>query len=47
MGTFRSLESARYYCDAISIIDTAIKQKLNIGNTIKNIFKGQKKIFAF
>ena len=47
MGTFRSLESAKYYCGAISIIDTAIKQKLNIGNTIKNIFKGQKKIFAF
>ena len=47
MGTFRSLESAKNYCGAISIIDTAIKQKLNIGNTIESIFKGQKKIFAF
>lgn len=41
MGTFRSLESAKYYCGAISVIDTAIKQKLSIGNTIENIFKGQ------
>lgn len=41
MGTFRSLESEKYYCGAISVIDTAIKQKLSIGNTIENIFKGQ------
>ena len=47
MGTSRRLDSAKYFCGEISIIETAIKQKLNIGNTIKNIFKGQKKIFAF
>ena len=46
-GGFRKLEFARYYCDAISIIDTCIKQKMNIGKTIKDIFRGKKKIFAF
>ena len=46
-GTFRSLEYAKYYCDAMSIIDTCVKQSVNIGETIKNIFKGKKKIFAF
>ena len=46
-GGFRKLEFARYYCDAISIIDTCIKQKMNIGKTIKDIFMGKKKIFAF
>ena len=47
MGTFRSLESAKCYCGAISIIDTIIKQNMNIGKTIEKIFKGIKKIFAF
>ena len=46
-GGFRKLEFAKYYCDAISIIDTCIKQKMNIGGTIKNIFMGKKKIFEF
>ena len=46
-GGFRKLEFSRYYCDAISIIDTCKKQNMNIGETIKNIFKGKKKIFAF
>lgn len=46
-GGFRKLEFARYYCDAISIIDTCIKQKMNIGKAIKDIFMGKKKIFAF
>ena len=46
-GGFRKLEFARYYCDAISIIDTCIKQTMNIGKTIKDIFMGKKKIFAF
>ena len=46
-GEFRKLEFSRYYCDAISIIDTCKKQNMNIGETIKNIFKGKKKIFAF
>ncbi len=46
-GGFRKLEFSRYYCDAISIIDTCKKQNMNIGETIKNIFKGNKKIFAF
>ena len=47
VGGFRKLEFSKYYCDAISIIDTCKKQNMNIGETIKNIFKGKKKIFAF
>ena len=46
-GTFRNLNNAKYYCDAISIIDTCIKQKENIFDCLKNIFEGKKKIFAF
>ena len=46
-GGFRKLEFSRYYCDAISIIDTCKKQNMNIGKTIKSIFIGNKKIFAF
>lgn len=46
-GSFRNLNFAKYYCDAISIIDTCIKQKVNIGYAIENIFKGKKKIFAY
>jgi len=46
-GGFRSLRFAKYYCNAISIIDTCKKQNMNIGKTIKNIFMGKKKIFAF
>lgn len=46
-GGFRSLKFAKYYCNAISIIDTCKKQDMNIGETIKNIFIGKKKIFAF
>ncbi len=37
-GGFRSLKFARFYCDAISIIDTCKKQNMNIFETIKNIF---------
>lgn len=46
-GGFRNIKFSRYYCDAISIIDTCKKQDMNIGETIKNIFIGKKKIFAF
>lgn len=46
-GGFRSLKFAKYYCNAISIIDTCKKQNMDIGETIKNIFIGKKKIFAF
>ncbi len=46
-GGFRSLKFSRFYCDAISIIDTCKKQNMNVGETIKNIFIGKKKIFAF
>lgn len=46
-GGFRNLQFAKYYCDAISIIDTCKKQNMSIGETIKNIFMGKKKIFAF
>ena len=46
-GGFRNLKNSKYYCNAISIIDTCKKQNMNIGETIKKIFMGQKKIFAF
>ncbi len=46
-GGFRNLQFAKYYCDAISIIDTCKKQKMDIFETIKNIFLGKKKIFVF
>lgn len=46
-GNFRNLKNAKYYCNAISIIDTCIKQNMNIGETIENIFRGKKKIFVF
>lgn len=45
-GSFRSLQYAKYYCDAISIIDTCKKQNVKIFETIKNIFMGKRKIFA-
>ena len=47
VGGFRNLKFAKCYCDAISIIDTCIKQNMNIFETIKNIFMNKKKIFAF
>src|SRR5574344_23157 len=43
-GGFRSLEFAKYYCNAISIIDTCKKQNMDIGETIKNIFMGKENI---
>lgn len=46
-GGFRNLQFSKYYCGAISIIDTCKKQNMNIGETIKSIFMGKKKIFAF
>ena len=46
-GGFRNLKFARFYCDAISIIDTCKKQNMSIFETIKNIFMGKKKIFNF
>lgn len=46
-GGFRKIDFAKYYCSAISIIDTCKKQNMNIYQTIKNIFMGKKKIFAF
>ncbi len=41
------LKFAKYYYDAVSIIDTCKKQNMNIAETIKNIFLGKKKIFVF
>jgi len=46
-GGFRNLRNSKYYCSAISIIDTCKKQNMNIGETIKSIFMEQKKIFVF
>lgn len=46
-GGFRNLKFFKYYCSAVSIIDTCKKQNMNIYETLKNIFMGQKKIFSF
>ena len=46
-GGFRNLNFAKYYCHAITIIDTCKKQKLNIKKKLIDIFKGKKKIFVF
>ena len=46
-GEFRNLKFAKYYCDAISIIDACKKQNMNILETIKSIFADKKIIFAF
>ena len=46
-GGFRNLNYAKYYCHAITIIDTCKKQKLNIKETLIDIFKGKKKVFVF
>ncbi len=46
-GCFRSLKSAKNYCNALSIIGTSKKQNVDIGFAIESIFKGKKKIFAY
>ena len=46
-GGFRNLNFSKYYCHAISIIDTCKKQNMNIGETIEKIFRGERKIFEF
>lgn len=46
-GCFRSLASAKHYCNALSIIGTSKKQNVDIGFAIESIFKGNKKIFAY
>lgn len=46
-GGFRNIKFSKYYCSAVSIIDTCKKQNMNIYETLKNIFMGKKKIFAF
>lgn len=46
-GCFRSLQSAKHYCNALSIINTSKKQNVNVGFAIESIFKGKKKIFAY
>lgn len=46
-GTFRCLKSAKWYCCAMNIIDTCIKNGLDVGKTIESIFRGEKKIFNF
>lgn len=46
-GGFRNIKFSKYYCGAISIIDTCKKQNKAIGETLKNIFMGKKKIFSF
>ena len=47
IGNFRSLTGAQNYCDARSIIDTSIKQNLNVGETISGIFNNETNIFGF
>ena len=46
-GGFRNLNFAKYYCHAITIIDTCKKQQLNIKEKLIDIFKGKKRIFVF
>lgn len=46
-GCFRSLKSAKHYCNSLSIINTCKKQNVNVGFAIESIFKGNKKIFAY
>ena len=46
-GGFRDLNFAKYYCHAITIIDTCKKQQLNIKEKLIDIFKGKKRIFVF
>lgn len=46
-GCFRSLKSAKHYCNCLSIIGTSKKQNVNVGFAIENIFEGNKKIFAY
>lgn len=46
-GTFRNLKFAKFYCNAMSIIETCIKKNMDIGTTICNIFRAKKKIFEF
>ena len=47
IGNFRSLAGAQNYCNARSIIDTSIKQKLNVGEIISKIFNNETNIFNF
>lgn len=46
-GGFRTLNGAKYYCSAMSIIDTCKKQTINVLDCINSIFCGDKKIFEF
>jgi len=47
IGCFKSLKYAKLYSNAISIIDTCKKQKVDIGTTVESIFRGNKKVFTF
>ena len=47
IGNFRSITGAQNYCNARSIIDTSIKQKLNVGEVISKIFNNETNIFNF
>ncbi len=46
-GGFREREYSDGYCCALSIIQTAIKQKLNPCETLGKIISGENKVFAF
>ena len=47
IANFRSLKGAKNYCDARSIIDTAIKQKVDVGSVITDIFNDITDVFSF
>lgn len=47
IGSFRIQENANGFCNALSIIQTAQKQKLNHCNVLGQIASGQSKVFAF
>ncbi len=47
IGGFREEEYSKGYCCALSIIQTAIKQKLNPCEILGKIISGENKVFAF
>lgn len=47
IGSFRIQENANGFCNALSIIQTAQKQKLNPCKVLGQIASGQSKVFAF
>ncbi len=47
IGGFREKKYSNGYCNSLSIIQTAQKQKLNPCEVLGKIVAGQRKVFAF